>query len=79
MKKKNKKLTAFGFVRIVKQSFGDNMLFSDELEGVLNFIAMSLRLRADSIEVRDTCIADSYINAANAIHVELDKRGYYDE
>ena len=77
--KKKKKLTAIGFVKIIKQSFGDNMFFSDGFEGVLNFIAMSMRVRAMGKDIEGTCIAENYTRAANKIHEALDKRGYYND
>lgn len=74
-----KKLTVFGFVKIIKKSLGGNLLLAGGFEGVLNFIAMSLRLRAESAEVHGTYAWYKYHEAANKIHDALDKRGYYDE
>ena len=73
-----KKLTVFGFVKIIKESLGDTLLLRG-FEDVLNFIAMSLRVRAESAEVRGTITWHKYHEAANKIHDALDKRGYYDE
>ena len=73
-----KKLTAIGFVKILKKSLGDTLLLRG-FEDALNFIAMSLRIRADSHEVHGTITWHRYHEAANKIHEALEKRGYYDE
>lgn len=74
-----KKLTVFGFVKIIKESLGDNLLLARGFEGLLNFIAVSLRISADSYEVRGTITWHKHHEAANKIHDALEKRGYYDD
>ena len=78
--KKKKKLTAFGFVKIIKKSLGESLLLYGGYEGILNFLAMSMRLRINSEEMRDaTYVKHKYEDAANKIHKALEKRGYYDD
>lgn len=73
-----KKLTAIGFVKIIKKSLGDTLLLR-RYEALLNFIAVSLRIIADSYEVRGTITWHKYHEAVNKIHDALEKRGYYDD